>query len=209
MKRNKWRVTRNDLENKPVWVADSETDPFEYDEIPKPFIWGIFNGEIENGFYREFLGTGPAFECTRTDLNVMVDWLSEQDVILYAHNGGKFDWHFLAHRFEADSELLIINGRLARFKIGKCEFRDSFSLMPVSLDQYNKMKFDYTKMHREHRADHLPEISQYLKSDCENLWHMVAGFKKEYGLHITQASAAMYFWQKRLKKPVPRSGPFF
>ena len=189
---------------KPIWVADSETDPFEYDVIPEPFIWGIHDGAN----YTEFTGTGPAFACTPQDIDAMVDWLAEQDVILYAHNGGKFDWHFLSHRFEAGSEMLIINGRLARFKIGKCEFRDSFSLMPVSLDQYNKMKFDYTKMEKEHRANHMPEIREYLKSDCVNLWNMVSGFVTDYGLHITQASAAMHFWQHTLKNKVPRSGPW-
>lgn len=192
--------------DKQIWVVDSETDPFLHGRVPEPFIWGVYHG-YDGGMYREFLGTGPAYTCNRSDIDTLVDFLAEQDVIVYAHNGGKFDWHFFSHRFEPESELLVINGRLARFTIGKCEFRDSFNLLPVALEQYNKMKFDYTKMEREHRSEYLPEIQKYLKSDCVNLWNMVHGFIETYGLHITQASAAMYFWQRKLKNSVPRSGP--
>lgn len=192
--------------DKPIYALDAETDPFEFGLIPESFIWGLYNGDGD-GFYREFVGSGPAFTCTVADIDNLVDYLSGLDVIVYAHNGGKFDYHFLSHRFEPDSDLLIINGRIARFTIGKCEFRDSFNLMPVSLNQYNKMDFDYTKMKREHRHSHMPEIKEYLKSDCVNLWNMVHGFVDTYGLHITQASAAMHFWNKKLKNPVPRSGP--
>lgn len=192
--------------DRPIWVVDSETDPFLHGHVPEPFIWGVYHG-YDGGFYKEFLGSGAANTCTKFDIDELVDYLAKQEVIVYAHNGGKFDWHFLSHRFEPDSELLVINGRLARFTIGKCEFRDSFNLLPVALEQYNKMKFDYTKMKREHRAEYMPEIQEYLKSDCVNLWNMVTGFVENYGLHITQASAAMYFWQRKLKNPVPRSGP--
>ena len=188
---------------KPIWVADAETDPFSHGVVPAPFIWGIYTGSI----YREFAGTGPAFTCTESDISEFVSFLSAQDIILYAHNGGKFDWHFLSPHLEANSDILIIHGRLAKFTIGKCEFRDSFNLMPVALEQYQKQKFDYTKMAKEHRHLHMSEIRDYLKSDCVNLWNMVNGFVTEYGLHITQASAAMHFWQKKLCHKVPRSGP--
>jgi len=173
-----------------IWVADSETDPFELGIIPAPFIWGVYDGKR----YYEF-----------TDTNNFVDFVSKRNIILYAHNGGKFDWHFISHRFEPDSDLLVINGRLSRFSIGQCEFRDSFNLMPVALEEYQKQKFDYTKMHKNFRADHMEEIQKYLKSDCVNLWNMVIGFVDEYGRHITQASAAMYFWKNKLKNKVPRS----
>lgn len=175
-----------------IWVADSETDPFELGVIPAPFLWGVYNGKK----YYEF-----------SDTDKFVDFVIKRDIILYAHNGGKFDWHFISHRFKADSDLLVINGRLSRFEIGKCEFRDSFNLMPVALEQYQKQEFDYNKMHKLHRADFMDEIREYLESDCVNLWNMVNGFISEYGLHITQASAAMHFWRYRLKNKVPRSGP--
>lgn len=195
-------------DTRPIWVADAETDPFQHGIVPEPFIWGVYHG-YDDTLYKEFTGTGPAFTCTYDDLAELVGFLREQEVILYAHNGGKFDWHFLSEFYEAGDELLIINGRLAKFTIGACEFRDSFNLMPVSLEQYNKMKFDYTLMHKAFRGDHMPEIRDYLKSDCVNLWNMVHGFDETYGRHITQASAAMHYWQRTLKNKVPRSGPTF
>ena len=184
-------------DDRQIWVADSETDPFELGVIPVPFIWGVYNGN-GNTIYREF-----------TDTDDFVNYVAAKNVILYAHNGGKFDWHFISHRFEPDSDLLVINGRLARFSIGRCEFRDSFNLMPVALEQYQKQKFDYTKMLKANRAEHMDEIRIYLKSDCVNLWNMVDGFDSTYGRHITQASAAMHFWRYRLKNKVPRSDSAF
>jgi len=184
-------------DDREIWVADSETDPFELGVIPEPFIWGVYHG-YDNTAYYEF-----------SDTDAFVDFVSDKDIILYAHNGGKFDWHFISHRFEPDSDLLIISGRLARFKIGKCEFRDSFSLMPVSLEQYNKMKFDYTKMHKSQRHLYMDEIREYLESDCINLWRMVYGFDNTYGRHITQATAAMKYWQNKLKNKIPRSDSDF
>jgi len=185
-------MRKND--DRDLWVADSETDPFELGIIPVPFIWGLFNGVD----YFEF-----------TDTNDFVDFVAAKRIILYAHNGGKFDWHFLSHRFEPDSDLLIINSRLSRFSIGKCEFRDSMNLMPIALEQYQKQKFDYTKMHKNFRADHMDEIRHYLESDCVNLFNLVYSFELEYGRHMTAASAAMNYWQHVLKNKVPRSGPDF
>jgi len=177
-----------------LWVADSETDPFELGVIPAPFIWGVYNGVD----YFEF-----------RDTNDFVDFVAAKNIVLYAHNGGKFDWHFLSHRFEVNSDLLIINGRLSRFNIGKCEFRDSYNLMPIALEQYQKQKFDYTKMLKQFRDDHMDEIKTYLKSDCVNLFNLVYKFEESYGRHITAASAAMNMWKVGFKNKVPRSNEVF
>ncbi len=181
-------------DNLEIWVADSETDPFEFDIIPKPFIWGVYNGKD----YYEF-----------TDTDKFVDFVSGKDIILYAHNGGKFDWHFISHRFEPDSPLLIIAGRIVRFTIGQCEFRDSMNIYAKPLSAFAKEIFDYNKMHESVRAEHMEEIRTYLRSDCENLYQLVTGFIASYGLHITTASAAMKYWQIKMKNKIPRSDEFF
>jgi len=182
------------IQGKEIWVADSETDPFEFDVIPAPFIWGVYNGSD----YYEF-----------TDTDKFVDFVSTKEIILYAHNGGKFDWHFISHRFEPHTPLLIIAGRIAKFNIGKCEFRDSINIYSKPLSAFAKETFDYNKMHYSVRAEYMDEIRKYLRSDCENLYALVTGFIESYGLHITTASAAMKFWQMRLKNKVPRSDEFF
>lgn len=180
----------------PIWAVDCETDPFEYGRIPEPFLWGVYEGYSER--YWEFQETDE-----------LVGFLREWDVIAYAHNGGKFDWHFMTRHLDPTRPLLVINGRLARFEIGKCEFRDSFNLMPISLDQYQKSEIEYWKFEKPVRQKYMEEIRTYLKSDCVNLWNMVNGFEKEFGRHLTQASAAMKIWQKRAKRTAPNSGPAF
>jgi hypothetical protein len=185
------------IKNKEIWVADSETDPFDYDVIPVPFIWGLYNGNE----YHEF-----------TDTDKFVDFVSAKDIIVYAHNGGKFDWHFLSHRFMSGEPLLVIAGRLSRFEIGKCEFRDSINIYAKPLEAFSKEKFDYTKMDKSVRHLYMDEIRTYLKSDCENLFNLVTGFIEQYGLHITTATAAMKFWQYSLpsgRQSVPRSDAGF
>ena len=58
---------------KEIWVTDSETDPFKAGRVPKPFIWGCYNGSEYHTF---------------TDTDAMVDFFAEKEVIVYAHNGG-------------------------------------------------------------------------------------------------------------------------
>ena len=185
---------------KQVWAVDAETDPFEVGLIVEPFIWGVYHHYNVKPFYKEFTGTGKDFVCTSNDIENIVDFLSEQNVICYAHNGGKFDWHFLSEFFEPTDDILVINGRLSRFKIGKCEFRDSWDIIPRGLAAFKKDDFKYWKMSRKLRHKYMSEIRKYLESDCVNLWDMVREFEKEYGRNITQASAAMNYWRGRLKK---------
>lgn len=168
--------------NKPFWTADCETDPFDGVTLPKPFIWGVYNGYDDE--YHEFLETAAFIEFVR-----------DKRVILYAHNGGKFDWHFITRFMLDGSEPLIINGRLAKFFIGECEFRDSWNLIAQPLRNFLKEDFDYDKMHRAVRHLHMDEISKYLESDCVNLWEVLQQFRETYGLHLTQAGAAMQIWQ--------------
>jgi len=188
------------IKGREIWVADSETDPFDYDIIPKPFIWGLYNGKGDAGYF-EF-----------TDTNDFVDFVSKQNIILYAHNGGKFDWHFISHRFEPLTPILVIAGRLSRFTIGSCEFRDSINIYAKPLSAFQKDTFDYNKMYAEVRHRYMDEIRKYLKSDCENLYNLVSGFIDSYGLHISTASAAMNYWTYKLpcgRQSVPRSDSYF
>jgi DNA polymerase elongation subunit (family B) len=205
---------RTPQNKKRIWAADCESDPFLYGRVPIPFIWGVYEGYKEN--YWEFAAETPDDPNEETMLAAAVkntlrfmEFIREQDVILYAHNGGKFDWHFITQHMEPGNPLLIIAGRLAKFEIGTCEFRDSYNLMPISLDQYQKSHIEYWKMERAVRHFHMPEIRTYLKSDCVNLWNMVNGFEKEYGRHLTQASAAMRIWQQRSRRKAPRTGAAF
>ena len=184
------------MTSKTIWVADSETDPFKAGRIPTPFIWGCYNGSE----YHQFLTTDE-----------FVDFFEDKDVIVYAHNGGKFDWHFLLHRLEAFEPLMVISGRLSRFKIGACEFRDSYNILPFPLSAYQKDVVDYAIFEPDERIkpDNWKTITAYLKSDCVYLYEMVSEFINRYGIHLTQAGAAMKTWQKITKEKAPKTNSMF
>jgi hypothetical protein len=128
----------------------------------------------------------------------LIDWLrSQSELVLYAHNGGKFDYHFLREHIESDQPISVIAGRLARCKIGSVEFRDSLNLFgQTRLADFSKEEIDYRLMRKEVRHSHMPEIRKYLKSDCVNLLTIVTKFLERYGMQFTQAGASMKYWQK-------------
>lgn len=177
-----------------IAAADCETDPFEHGAEIKPFIWGIV--------YED--GTREVFHDTEEFINSIRD----QDMIVYAHNGGKFDWHFIAKYINDFSPVMIINGRLAKFKIGNCEFRDSYSLFPLPLAAYKKDEFDYSKLRKEVRHKHMDEITKYMIADCEYLLEIVLNFIESFGMNLTLASAAMKQWKKISGDP-PKSSAFY
>lgn len=184
---------------RPISVVDCETDPFKFGRVPQPFIWGYYNGDEYH-----------TFSTTKE----LVDFLAPRREICYAHNGGKFDWHFCVDfidAFEEGQDVTIINGRLAKFKIGECECRDSYNILPVGLAQYEKQSFDYSLLEIENR--HTPEnvalIEEYLKSDCFNLYSMVTKFIAEYGINLTLAGTALKQWKKINGDDVPQSKPYY
>lgn len=175
---------------RPFGVIDAETDPFLAGRVPEPFLWGFFNGA--DSTYHEF-----------THKDALLAHLDALDapLILYAHNGGKFDFHYLRDDIEADTPIMVISGRLASFKIGKHEFRDSLNLLTGSLAQYAKEKIDYAKFEAAVRHLHMVEISAYLRSDCLNLYQALERYFSEYGRGMTQAGSAMRYWKKTYKVP--------
>jgi len=173
-----------------IYVADCETDPFKIDRIPKPFIWGLYDGLQ----FCEFYSTEHFIEYLRS-LN--------KSIIVYAHNGGKFDWHFILDYLEPFEEMTIINGRLSKFNIDDIEFRDSYNILPVALAEYQKEKVDYAIFEKEFRdlPQNKKKIVDYLQSDCVYLYEIVKGFIDTYGLNLTLAGAAMKTWRKLSGRP--------
>lgn len=167
-----------------IGTIDCETDPFEPGLIVEPFIWGIY---LYDGTYKEFY-----------TVEAVADYIATlEGFTLYAHNGGKFDYHFLRDHIEPDDPISIIAGRLARCKIGGCELRDSLNLFgQTRLADFSKKEIDYRKLKRDVRAEHMEEIREYLKYDCTSLFELVSNFIERYGMQFTQAGAAMKYWKK-------------
>lgn len=171
--------------SKEIWAADCETDPFLAGRIPRPFIWGCYNGSE----YHEF-----------DTVDQLLDFLATRDCIAYAHNGGRFDWHYVLDHLEGFTPIMVISGRLAKFKIGRCEFRDSYNIMPMPLRAGGK-KFeidDYSIFESGKRE--LPGnrvvIQERLRTDCLYLFAMLETFFTEFGIHLTISSASMHAWSR-------------
>lgn len=177
-------------------VADCETDPFKIGRVPQPFVWGYFDGET----YRQFNST-----------QAFVDYAGEQGVIIYAHNGGKFDWHFVLPYLAPYDDIMIINGRIARCNLGMSELRDSYNILPIPLAAYKKDKINYEIMEPDQRnkPENKRKIAEYLKSDCVYLYELISSFVRLYGVQITQASAAMHQWTKISQRKMPETGKEF
>jgi hypothetical protein len=197
---------------RPIWAVDAETDPFRKGRVPKPFIWGVETdrpdfvpGDIP-GCITEPRNM-PTNYLEFTDTEALVLFLCEHDVICYAHNGGKFDWHFITDWIEDYEPLTIIAGRLAKFKIGMCEFRDSYNIIPSPLSAYQKDEIDYCLFEEGEREkpENWEKITAYLRSDCRYLREMIMQFVDAYGMALTQASAAMKVWAKMSGVEKPQS----
>lgn len=163
---------------KPFAVLDTETDPFKAGRLPKPFCAGFFDGED----YQSYWGDN----C----IQYLCEDLAEYDGFVYAHNGGKFDFHFMLNYAEP-GKIRIINGRIAEMRIGKAILRDSFLILPVPLSAHQKTEIDYGKFEKEVRENHRDEILNYLQDDCRDLYSFIEAFFSRFPRKLTLPSIAI------------------
>lgn len=172
----KMKVTK-----KTIAVVDCETDPFAKGLIVKPFTIGFDTGDR----YVDFWGD----DCVKQ----FFEYLATQDeeFIIYAHNGGKFDFFFFLEYLDPGQTPLIMGGRLVKIFFQGQEFRDSFAIIPQALGAYKKDEIDYDKFTRERREKHRAEILAYQKTDCEYTRELIVGFHDMFGDKLTIASASL------------------
>lgn len=158
-----------------IAVIDCETDPFVYGRVPKPFLWAYYDGT-------EFLTFGST--------DALLAYIKDKREYIYAHNGGKFDFHYLLPHVKNHSSALIINGRVVQFKLGRAILRDSYAILPIPLADYQKDTIDYAKFEANVRNQYMNEIIDYLHGDCVYLYQLVTAFINEFGNRVTLAQAA-------------------
>ncbi len=169
-------------------VIDLETDPFMHGREPLPFAAGYFDGQT----YAQFWGD----DCVSELLAFLRDRPAH---VLYAHNGGKFDYWYLSHAIS--TPIKFIGARLVKARLWQHELRDSFKILPVPLREYQKDEIDYSRMERGARDRHRQEISDYLRSDCMHLYELVAQFRERFGDVLTIGGAAMKEIEARYDLP--------
>ena len=183
---SKQEVTR------PIYTIDIETDPFVYGRDPQPFACGLFDGTK----FRYTWGV----DCM-TKMHAIVHGM--EPGILYAHNGGKFDFYYMMDWLANEREMLIINGRIVKadaYILDSSEFhqlRDSFALMPFALKKYKKERIDYRCFETENRDSNKKEILNYLKKDCQYLHELCVSFHERFGDNLTIASTSMKEFKKQ------------
>lgn len=166
---------------KRMFTCDAETDPFLHGRIPFPFIWGLYDGKRFS-----------TYDKTEDFVNVV----SPLDIILYAHNGGKFDFMYLLP-YVKKTKAQIINGRIVSMFLGTCELRDSFSIIPEPLRNFgDKREIDYNKLEASVRHLHQEEIHEYLFYDCKILFDACKAYRNAAGTKKTIASNALAFSKK-------------
>jgi hypothetical protein len=181
-----YRLTES---KKIIAIVDTETDPFADGVIPKPFALGFYDGQT----YIDFWGD----DCVAQFFDFLeAETKAGRTYLIYAHNGGKFDFHFFMD-YLCNGNPLIMGGRLVKLEFGKPgfpqEFRDSYAIIPMALKGYMKTEIDYDKFTRPNREKNRVEILKYQKDDCLYLYDLVHGFHALAGDKLTVASAALPF----------------
>ncbi len=124
---------------------------------------------------------------------------------IYFHNGGKFDFRYLLPLLPKRALVVkSVKGRMASIRVGRVEFRDSFLLLPVALDAYEKEKIDYKLFEPDVREAHREKILRYLRSDLINLHHFVTDFVEEYGFGLTLAGRTFHILKKQFGMEPPK-----
>jgi len=168
---------------KRICVYDTETDPFAEDRIVAPFSVGFYDGEC----YVDFWGD----DCIAQFFAHLAEHYADEELLIYAHNGGRFDFYFQLDYLDREQEPFIMQGRIVSAMFGGQEFRDSYRIIPSPLSGYNKTVIDYAKFERGEREKHKREILSYLKDDCLYLYDLVKAFNDDFGDRITIGSTAL------------------
>lgn len=168
-----------------IAVLDFETDPFDHlarDRIA-PFTACLYSESFEPIIIWD--------ENEETFVSRVIEEIEKLpgEYIIYAHNGGKFDFLFLISKLRGR---VSFKGRgLMSANIGRHEIRDSYHLIPEKLSAYQKDEFDYSKLTKRNRKKNRAEIIRYMVNDCKYTYDIVKAFLGEYGIKMSIGQAAM------------------
>lgn len=188
----KFKAAKREKRLRCLAVLDIETDPFTDGDVAiYPFCAELYSDQFGSVVIWE-----EDHDTFVEKLVAAIEALPD-DYIIYAHNGGKFDFMFLLHKLRGK---VRFKGRaLMSARIGRHEMRDSLHILPEKLAAWKKERFDYSKMLKGHRRKFRAEILNYLHSDCVYLFDFIKRFTREFGLKISIGQAAFTALKKHYK----------
>lgn len=168
-----------------ICAADCETDPFAEGRPVAPFTCGFYDGET----YVDFWGD----DCIAQFFAYLKANYAPGTLMIYWHNGGKFDFFFCLDHMDEGQFPSIINGRLTKLMLGGQEHRDSFAILPVPLAKIGAKdtSFDYRWNERAVRERNRVKIRKYQRTDVVELWKAVTRFHDTFGDKLTIGSTAL------------------
>lgn len=143
------------------------------------------------------------YECFKGD-NCLADYMArmssiiDQDTVVWAHNGGRYDFHLLLEdamkisdgTLENPIEILDIHGKYIQMTVKlpnglKLYFRDSYSLIPSSLNKIakdfgieGKLDEDIVNVTRDELLNHAQYV-KYNKQDCKILQNILGIYQSQ------------------------------
>ena len=171
--------------------------------------FAVFDIECKN--WNEFLGlgfyNGKDYRFFDTIVGFVDYVLSLSDVVIFAHNGGRYDFLFLFDYILNEKRrqeyklhrILHINSSIVSFRLGDVEFRDSLNILPGSLGKIapffgeSKLEIDYDNIENE-------DWQPYLKQDCVGLYNILrlyfeyleSNFNSTPGITIASTAMRIY-----------------
>ena len=173
-----------------IAVLDMETNRFDSESEILPFVAEIWDGSKSVVIWEDDYEKFVTKIC-----DALFALPADKQWIVYAHNGGRFDFMFLVQKLRG---LVSFKGSgIMRARIAPhVELRDSFHIIPDKLASYQKDTFDYSKLQRECRHKHRAEILKYLHSDCVYLYDIVIHFIDRHGPKLSIGQAAWAILRK-------------
>lgn len=205
----------NPTTKKRLCVVDTETNPFEppvrndkgvlIGVKIKPFTLGFYDGDV----YWDFWGD----DCVDQFFAHLKSY--DEELLIYAHNGGGFDFFFFMNYVDRDQDAVIIRGRLTKMWFQGQEFRDSYKIIPASLASYQKEHIDYANFVPEKREQFKSEILLYQRSDCLYLFDLVEAYQRTFGDALTIGGTSIkvlskfHPWKQLTKKQDTSLRPYY
>lgn len=169
---------------------DFETDPFKQGRSVRPFVWDFYDGETHTH--------GWSADCCDVFIRFLEHEIKHgRRYVIYAHNGGRFDFLFLLKHVRG-KRMLVIGNRIVEAELCGHVIRDSYAQLPGPLKDMQKDEgFDYSILEADVRDRHRQAIMTYLEHDTEGLFKYVSAYRKRFGANArTMAGAAIKELQK-------------